>query len=164
MTVPTPFISSEMIVQPEWIDYNGHMNMAYYTLLFDRCADEAYAHLGFGAHYAATSGFTTYTGAFQIRYRRELHEGDRVRVHMQLLDHDDKRFHTWQELYHVDGWLAATGEALGLHVDQSGPKVAPFPPDIHERLAAMKKAHASLGNPAAAGRPIGIGRKIAARG
>lgn len=162
MTVPAPFISSVMIVQPEWIDYNGHMNMAYYTLLFDRCADEAYAYLGFGAEYAATSGFTTYTGSFQIRYRRELHEGDRVRVHLNLLDHDNSKFHTWQELYHEDGWLAATGEALGLHIDQAGPKVAPFPPDIYKRLAAMKKAHEPLGTPAAAGRPIGIKRKIAA--
>ncbi len=161
MTTPAPFVSSEMIVQPEWIDYNGHMNMAYYTLLFDRCADEAYAYMGFGAEYAATSGFTTYTGAFQIRYLRELHRGDRVRVHLHLLDHDDKKFHTWQELYHADGWLAATGEALGLHIDQNGPKVAPFPAEILARLEAMKAAHEPLGRPPEAGRPIGIRRKTA---
>ena len=26
-----PFVSSVMRVEPEWIDYNGHLNVAYYT-------------------------------------------------------------------------------------------------------------------------------------
>ena len=35
-----PFRSSVTLVRPEWIDYNGHMNMAYYGVLFDEAADE----------------------------------------------------------------------------------------------------------------------------
>ncbi|SIT76576.1 thioesterase family protein [Pontibaca methylaminivorans] len=154
---PAPAFSSEMVIEPAWIDYNGHLNMAYYSLLFDRGSEEIYGDLGLGAEYAAATGCTTFTGAIQIRYRRELHEGDRVRARLQLLDHDSKRFHFWQELYHVDGWLAATAETLGLHVDRSGPKVAPFPPEVSARLAAMKAAHDRLGWPAGAGKAIGIG-------
>ncbi|MDU9002604.1 thioesterase family protein [Sedimentitalea todarodis] len=153
-----PFMSSVMTVKPEWIDYNGHMNMAYYNVLFDTCADEAYELLGLGPDYARTKGFTTYTAEFHICYMRELHEGDRVRVSFQLVDHSDKSFHTYQELHHEDGWLAATGEALGLHIDMSGPKVAPFLPDVAEKFAAMAAAQADLPRPERAGRSIGIRR------
>lgn len=156
MSQAAPFMSSVMQVKPEWIDYNGHLNMAYYNVLFDLCADEAYELLGLGPDYARTRGFTSYTAEFHICYLRELHAGDRVRVSLQLVDHDEKRFHTYQELFHEDGWLAATGEALGLHIDMSGPRVAPFPPDVAAKFAAMAEAHAALPRPARAGRGIGI--------
>ena len=90
---------------------------------------------------------------------RELHLTDRVRCKFILLDHDEKRFHTYQELWHEDGWLAATGEALGLHIDTSGPRVAPFPPDIKANLEAMQAAHDTLPRPERAGRKIGLRRK-----
>jgi acyl-CoA thioester hydrolase len=159
MTIPTPFISSYMGVEEAWIDYNGHMNMAYYNVLFDRAADEVYPLLGFGPDYIQSRAHTTYTAEFHICYLRELHLGDRVRSTFQLLDHDAKRFHTYQELWHEDGWLAATGEALGLHIDTSGPRVAPFPEDIRANLAAMQTAHDALPRPDRAGRHIGIARK-----
>jgi len=159
MSAPAPFLSSVMTVEPDWIDYNGHMNMAYYNVLFDRCADEAYERLGFGPDYAKSRGLTTYTAEFHLCYVRELHEGDTVRVSFQLVDHDAKRFHTYQEIHHTDGWLAATGEALGLHIDMSGPKVAPFPDDVAARVRAMHAAHAALPRPERAGRRIGIARR-----
>ena len=46
-----PFVSSMMRVEPQWIDYNGHLNMAYYNVLFDRAVDEVYELLGIGADY-----------------------------------------------------------------------------------------------------------------
>jgi acyl-CoA thioester hydrolase len=147
-----------MQVRPEWIDFNGHLNMAYYNVLFDHCADEIYAILGFGPEYQKT-GCTTYTAEFHLCYLRELHEGDKVTVTLQVLDHDEKRFHTYQEIWHEDGWCAATGEGMTLHVDQSGPRVAAMPQEILERMAALQSAHAALGRPARAGRSIGISRK-----
>ncbi|TYB82920.1 thioesterase family protein [Maritimibacter fusiformis] len=154
-----PFVSSVMEVRPDWIDYNGHMNMAYYNVLFDKAADEFYDLIGFGADYARTRGFTTYTAEFHVCYVRELHLGDKVRVQSWLLDHDEKRFHTYQEIHHVDGWLSATGEAMGLHVDMSGPKVAPMPEDIALRLADFAAKHGHPDRPERAGRSIGIARK-----
>ena len=159
MSSAAPFMSSVLEVQPDWIDYNGHMNMAYYNVLFDRSADEVYEQLGLGPRYAETRRMTTYTAEFHICYVRELHLGDRVRCSFQLLDHDEKRFHTYQELWHEDGWLAATGESLALHIDMSGPRVAPFPPDIGDAVAAMRRDHAALPWPERAGRAIGIRRK-----
>jgi len=154
----TPHISSVMPVEPGWIDYNGHMNMAFYNMLFDRAGDAFYAVIGLGAEYAKARGFTTYTAEFHLRYLRELHLGDRVRVHSWLLDHDEKRFHTWQEIHHEDGWVAATGEALGLHIDMSGPKVAPFPADIAAGMDDFAARHGLPERPAGAGRSIGIPR------
>jgi acyl-CoA thioester hydrolase len=157
--IPTPFVSSLMDIEKEWIDYNGHLNMAYYNVLFDRCVDEAFLVLGMGPDYARDRRLTTYTAEFQVCYLRELHLGSRVRCTFQLLDHDEERFHTYQELRHEDGWIAATGESLGLHIDMSGPRVAPFPADIAANFDAMRQAHSALPRPERAGRAIGIPRK-----
>lgn len=148
-----------MTVKPEWIDYNGHLNMAYYNVLFDRCADEVYDLMGFGPEYHARTGNTTYVAEFHLAYVRELHENDPVTVTFQLIDHDAKRFHSFQEIRHQDGWLAATGEALTLHVDQSGPRVAPMPGDVLDKVAALAAAHAALPRPARVGASIGIKRR-----
>ncbi len=158
MPIPAPFQSSVKKVLPEWIDYNGHLNMAYYNVLFDTGVDEAYELLGFGPDYIERSGHTTFTAEFHLCYVRELHEGDAVRVSTQLIDYDEKRFHTYQELWHEDGWLAATGEAMGLHIDMSGPRVAPMPAAILAKLEEMHAAHATLPRPERVGRSIGIRR------
>lgn len=154
-----PHTSSTLTVKPEWIDYNGHLNMAYYNVLFDQAADEIYAEMGFGPSYQSATGNTTYTAEFHLSYVRELHVHDRVNVTFQMIDFDAKRFHSYQEIWHSDGWLAATGEAMTLHVDQSGPRVAPMPSDVYDKVAAVHAAHATLARPARAGASIGITRK-----
>lgn len=158
---PAPFVSRVMEVEKDWIDYNGHMNMAYYNVLFDRCSDEAFELMGMGPAYARTRKLTVYTAEVHVCYVRELHLGDRVTATFHLLDHDDKRLRHYQELFHVDGWLAATCEVLTLHIDMGGPKVAPFPPDVLAKVEALRTAHAALPMPERAGRSIGIKRKIA---
>ncbi len=159
-TVPQPanepFLSEPMEIEPGWIDFNGHLNMAYYTVLFDRGADQVYQLIGFGPDYAERRKLTTYTAEFHIRYLRELHLGDRVRVSFHLLAHDEKRFHGFQNLYHEDGWLAATAEGLTLHVDMTGPKVVPMPADILDSMGRMQAAHDTLPRPEGIGRRIGI--------
>lgn len=159
MTIPAPFTSSVMEVEPQWIDFNGHMNMAYYSVLFDRCADQAYGLMGFGPDYIRTRNLTTYTAEFHICYVRELHVGAKVRSTFRLIDFDAKRFHTYQEIWHEDGWLAATAESLALHIDMSGPRVCPMPADVLDKMAALKAAHDVLPRPERLGRSIGIPRK-----
>lgn len=154
----SPHISTEMEVKPDWIDYNGHMNMAYYNVLFDHAADEFYPIIGLGEDYAKTRQLTTYTAEFHICYLRELHLGQKVRVHSWILDYDEKRFHTFQEIHHPDGWIAATAEALGLHIDMTGPKVAPMPEDILSNFKNFADKHKPDTWPERAGRAIGIKR------
>lgn len=152
-------MSSLLEIEPDWIDFNDHLNMGYYTVLFDRAADEAFACLGFGPDYVAARNHTTFSAEFHTRYLRELKLGDRVRASFRLIDHDEKRFHAFQELYHEDGWLAATGEGLTLHVDLSGPRVAPMPDDILEQVRAMAAEHDRLPRPEGLGSRIGLRRK-----
>ena len=83
-----PFVSSVMRVEPAWIDYNGHLNMAYYNVLFDRCVDEAYELIGCGLAYLEQTRHSTFTAEVHIRYLQELHADDPVRVTFQLLDYD----------------------------------------------------------------------------
>lgn len=148
-----------MKVEPGWIDYNGHMNMAYYNVLFDRCCDQAYNELGIGEAYARERRLTTYTAEVHICYLRELHLGDRITCTFQIIDHDEKRIHAFQELYHVDGWISATAELLTLHIDMDGPRVTNFPADISEAINNMAAAHSLLPRPERAGRNIAIRRK-----
>lgn len=151
-----PYISEIKRVKPEWIDYNGHMNMAYYNVLFDNAADDFYPQLGFGEDYIKARNHTTYTAEFHICYLRELHLDAPVRIHSWLLNFDAKRFHTYQEIHHEDGWIAATGEALGLHIDMSGPRVAPFPEDIRQNLEKFAENTRPEVWPERAGRGISL--------
>jgi len=152
-----PFVSSVMRVEPGWIDYNGHLNMAYYNVLFDRAVDEAFDLLGCGLAYLKATNHSTFTAEAHVRYLRELQSGDPVRVTFQLLDYDAKRIHYFEELRHAeDGWLSATSENMTLHVDMAARKTAPFPDAIIARLARMKAAHAKLAIPDGAGRRIAM--------
>ncbi|SFL93927.1 thioesterase family protein [Shimia aestuarii] len=154
-----PFMSGFMEVEKDWIDYNGHLNMAYYNVLFDRGVDQIWDQLGFGPDYLERTGCTTFSAEFHICYVREVHLGDRLRASFQLLDHDDKSFHFYQELIHEDGWISATGEGLGLHIDQSGPRVAAMPEPILTNVKALRAAHATLPRPDRVGRQMGIRHK-----
>ena len=155
-----PFVSSVMKVEPAWIDYNGHLNMAYYNVLFDRCVDEAYELLGIGLDYLHTRKHSTFTAEAHVRYLREIREDDPVRVTFQLLDFDSKRVHYFQQLFHAtEGWMSATSENLTLHVDMAAKKVVPFPESALRTLGRMKAEHARLPRPEAAGRSIAMPAK-----
>lgn len=159
MSPTAPVLSSLQEIEKDWIDYNNHLNMGFYTVLFDRAVDEVYEAFGFGPAYIAARNCTTFSAEFHVRYLREIKLGDRVRVAFRLVDFDEKRLHTFQEMYHEDGWLAATGEGLTLHVDLSGPKVTGMPPEILSNVSAMAAQHASLPMPDGVGRSIGIRRQ-----
>ena len=159
-----PFVSSAMRVEPQWIDYNGHLNMAYYHVLFDRAVDEVFSLVGLTRDYFETRHASTFAAECHILYKRELTEGDTVRITAQLIAFDDKRLHYYLEMRHAnEGWLAATSENLSLHVDMISRKVTPFPADIFANIALMKAAHSMMPLPATIGRIIGMPRKSAIR-
>jgi acyl-CoA thioester hydrolase len=151
-----PFLSSVMQIEPQWIDYNGHLNMAYYNVMFDRAIDELWLRLGIGPGYMKQRHGSTFTAECHVRYLREIHLGDSVQVSVLLVAADAKRLHTFEELRHAaEGWLSATSENMTIHVDMTARRTAPFPPDIRARVEAVVGAHAAIA------RPEGIGRKIA---
>ncbi|MEW4458308.1 thioesterase family protein [Roseibium algicola] len=149
-----------MTVKDDWIDYNGHLNMAYYNVLFDTAVDEVFHRLGMGPDYVKTRGGSFFTAEVHVCYLRELSAGMKVIATLQLVDFDAKRAHLYQELRHAEeGWLSATSEQLSLHVDMNARKVAPWPEDIAANLTALSQAHASLPRPERAGRHIEIRKK-----
>ena len=147
-------------ILPEWTDQNGHMNVAYYVLAFDRATDTLYDGLGIGWSYLDRTARSTFTLAMNVDYVAEVFAGDNVRILSRLIDCDHKRVHYFHEMHHAaKGYLAATTEALSIHINMATRRSEPFPPDIQTRLAAMKSAHAAFPLPPQVGRKLGIRHK-----
>ena len=89
--IPAPYERFQGEVLPEWIDYNGHMNLAYYTVLFDQATDLLFDVLGLGLDYRRDTQMGTFVAETHNRYERELLVGARVRVATQIVAADDKR-------------------------------------------------------------------------
>jgi len=156
MDFPTPFACHTETVRPEWTDYNGHMNVAYYVLVFDHATDRLFDALGVGAAYRQTRELTLFAVESHILYVRELAAGAPVKVESRVLGVDGKRLHFAHEMLHgTEGWRAATIEFLAVHVDLTARRSVPFPPDRLEVIEAAAAAHAVL--PAA----DWVGRRVA---
>jgi acyl-CoA thioester hydrolase len=156
---PAPFDRYRGEVLPEWIDINGHMNLAYYTVLFDYATDLMFDVLDLGRRYRLETDHGTFVTETHNRYERELMVGDKVRVTIQILVADDKRLHLAHEMFRLDnGERAATQELLFLHVSLKERRVTPFPPALHARVHAAAAAHASLPRPDWVGRHVGAPR------
>ena len=162
--LPAPFTCSVMQIEPQWIDYNGHLNMAYYNVIMDRSIDELFAAMGMGPNYLKERNGSTMTAECHVRYVREVHLGDPLQVSAYVIAADDKRLHTFEELRHAtEGWVSATSENMTLHIDMNVRKVAPFPSDIAERVRAVAEAHARLPRPVGSGRRVEMPVKAAPR-
>ncbi len=146
-------------VQPDWVDYNGHMNVAYYVLVFDHATDALLDHIGLDDAHRDATGQSVFVAEAHITYEKEVMEGDRLRVTTQVLDSDTKRMHVFHRMY-VDGGaaLAATNELMILAVDLKDRRVAPMDAAVGAGLSALRDAHESLAAPPQAGRTIGIRR------
>lgn len=147
-------------VLPEWIDYNGHMNVAYYVLAFDHATDRFLDLLDVGADYIQRTNHSWFVLESHVTYQQEVLEGDPLRFTLRLVDFDAKRAHYLFTMYHaVEGYLAATSEQVGLHVDLTARRSAAFPDVVAARLAAIAEAQAPLERPTVVGRSIGLPRK-----
>ncbi|MBL4756838.1 MAG: thioesterase family protein [Rhizobiales bacterium] len=162
MTFEVPFTSSLQRVEKDWIDYNGHLNMAFYNVIFDRNIDQALELLGLGIDYLNQNNASYFTLEAHVTYLQELKLDAPLRVTLQLLDYDEKRLHCFQEIYHAeDNFLAATSENISLHVDMAIKKSAPFPQNILTRIESMHTAHRVLERKPQVGHVIGIPKKSA---
>ena len=155
MTIPAPFDQYEGEVSPEWIDANGHMNLAYYVVLFDYATDALFEAIGIGLKYKDATNHGTFVAETHNLYERELLVGERVRVATQILGSDGKRLHLVHEMFTLaGGHRAATQELMYLHIDLLARRVVPWLPEARERVAAAAAAHARLPRPDWAGRRI----------
>jgi|TARA_B110000444_G_scaffold246320_1_gene267738 acyl-CoA thioester hydrolase len=120
-------LSSQKIIK-DWIDYNGHMNVAYYLLIFDKFgADNLNTIFKMGEHSAKTTGMSTMMVETNITYNKELKFDDEVDINLIYFDHDKKRLQYKFEIIHKKmKYLASTFEALALYVDLNSRKVKEF--------------------------------------
>ena len=162
--IPTPFDEYRAEIRPEWIDYNGHMNVAYYVLVFDYATDVFWSYLGIGEEYLKRTNHSTFALESHVSYQGEVKLGDRVRVTSLLLGVDAKRLHFFHRMYHAEqGYLAATLESICLHVDLAARRGAPFPEERYALFQRVLAAHKSLGMPDEAGRRISMERRSPSR-
>lgn len=155
--LPGPFPCRVRQIEPHWIDHNGHLNMAWYNVILDDSVGDLYGPIGLGRNYLKQRNCSTMTAECHLRYLREVHLGDPLQVSILIVAADEKRIHFFEELRHAtEGWLSATSENISLHIDMSMRKVAPFPPDIAERIRAVAEAHARAPRSDAIGRCVAL--------
>lgn len=144
-------------IPSEWTDRNGHMNVAYYVVAFDRATDAFYDALDIGFSYLDRTQRSVFTIAMNVDYLGEVFPGENVRIVTRLIDCDHKRLHYFHEMHHATKPLiVATSELLAMHVNMSTRRSEPFPPGAQALLAQVKAAHAELPLPPQVGRKIGI--------
>jgi len=118
---------SNQIIKKEWTDYNNHMNMAYYVLVFDQIWEIILEKFKMGEQSAKTTNMSTMVVETHTTYNNEVKEGDEVEINLTFLDHDKKRLHFKMEMIEKSSKkIAATLEMLSLYIDLNQRKVAEF--------------------------------------
>lgn len=157
MNIDAPLSLWSETVLPAWCDYNGHMNVAYYLLIFDHATDALWDKIGLGPKYRDRTECSTFAVECHMNWIAEALEGDRLRCTTQLLGCDEKRMHYFHHMYHGgDGHLVATIELMSLHVDLGTRKVCPLPDPVQSELAAIRAAHQALAVPDQVGHVMGV--------
>ena len=131
-------------LQPDWIDYNGHLRDAYYVVALSSAVDEVMNHLGLDAAYRERTHCTLYTLELHIHYLHEIKATDELRVATSVLDYDAKRIQAACDFLcpRIDG-PAASADLMLMHVHQGEkPAGAPFPAEVAARLESLKASPA----------------------
>jgi acyl-CoA thioester hydrolase len=152
-----PLALHREVVLPEWIDYNGHMNVAFYVLAFDHATDAFLDRVGLGIDYRRRNDCSVFIVEAHVTYEREVGEGDALSFTTQVMGVDAKRMHLFHRMYLAgEEALVATNELMILHVDLGSRRTAALPATALESIEAIARAHADLPPPPQAGRVIAI--------
>ena len=118
---------ANQIIKKEWTDYNNHMNMAYYVLVFDQIWEIILEKFKMGEQSAKTTNMSTMVVETHTTYNNEVKEGDEVEINLSFFDHDKKRLHYKLEMIEKSSKkLSATLEMLSLYIDLNKRRVAEF--------------------------------------
>ena len=122
-------LKTEKVIK-EYTDYNNHLNVAYYVLIFDLAADVMLDNFKMGGESAKRDQKTTFVAEMHTIYNQEVRLGEEVETHLTYVNHDKKRIHYRLSMFHKEKkYLAATNEVISLYVDLSKRKVIEFDPD-----------------------------------
>jgi acyl-CoA thioester hydrolase len=155
--IEAPFATEGLKVLPEWIDSNGHLNIAFYLRLFDLGFDGTYERFGFLPDVTRDRNASGFAAELHMTFQRELMVHDEVRVTSQLIDFTPKRIRMFQMLYHAkSGELSATCEWMSLYIDMTKRRVTEMPALLAERLGRVLEVHSKLPQPQEIGRGISM--------
>ena len=170
------FLIYRGVVQGDWTDRNGHMNVVYYRRAFDQATQHMLTMIGLWDN--DNDHGSTFALEDHVTYQRELHPGCGFFVTYQLLDYSHKLVHAFLRLYgdssapadpdraHCsdlgkDPVLAATIEHIGCYVDMRYRRSAPMPAAYFALLGEISQRQGNMPDPAERGRVIGIRRRVA---
>lgn len=154
---------SDGFIDSAWIDINGHMNVAYYVLIFDRSVDDLWGEFGITDDFINETRGSTFAVESHVTWQRELVENDPYLVTTQILAYDSKRIHQFQRLYHgSEHYLAATAEWMNLFIDLNSRKVGTWPDHILAAIERFSERQIDLRLPDEAGRQMRIRNPLAA--
>ena len=124
------FLLNSQKILKEWTDYNQHMNLSYYILVFDNAAEVMLSKFQMGEQAAKNTNRSTMAVESHTFYKNEVKEGEEVDVFLTHVDHDKKRIHYRLEMYEkVKKTLSASTEVLSLYMDLGQRKVREFEPE-----------------------------------
>jgi acyl-CoA thioester hydrolase len=147
-------------VRPAWLDYNGHMNVAYYVLVCDHASDAVMDWLDLGRRYRERTGGSIFAVEAHLTYDSELRGGDPLVVESLALEGGPKKLRLFHRLLHAQtGVQAATKDVLLLHVDLASRRVVPWPAAGLARVEALVAAHGRLPRPPEVDRTVGAPRR-----
>lgn len=155
--IPAPFVGLTTEVKQEWIDYNGHLNAGYYSVIFDDSVTEFMEFIGLGRDLRDRERVTTFSIEGHITFEREIGLGEPIEIRSQLLGWDAKKIHYINFMHHrTEGWVAASNELMSMHISQETRRSAPMAQEVQDRLAAIEAVHARMPIPPQVGRVIGL--------
>jgi len=144
-------------VSPNWIDYNGHMNVAYYVMLFDWGIDKLKETVGIDLGYISREKRSTVALESRIAYLSEASLGEQLQVTSRVIDFDGKRVHYYQEM-HKDGQQTALSETLSISFDTARRRTCDFENTIARNYEILRDAQHTLPHPEWVARKISIRR------
>lgn len=157
--IDRPLKLYQCAVDPDWIDYNGHMTEASYLTAFGNASDELFRYIGIEEAYRA-AGHSFYTVETHLNYYKEAVQGEPLHITTQLLGLDEKRLHLFHTMTHgLTGALLATTEQMLVHVDMRAAAASPILPEVVTALKAILAAHQLMPIPQQVGRQMAIKKK-----
>ena len=154
----TPIILSEKIVLKEWIDYNGHMNVAFYTIAFDNSLDEFLENtLGIGETHALQNKQGPFVLQSHYHYLNEMSLDEKFNVRLLVVDCDEKKMHLCLDIFSIkQNKVIAVSETVLINVNLAIRKTEKYPIWAYNRLLKLKKTHQNGKFPSVLGKPIGL--------
>ncbi|MBI3158437.1 MAG: thioesterase family protein [Chloroflexi bacterium] len=154
-------VTAQAVIPTEYLDFLDHMNVMWYTHLFDLATWGFYDLFGFGEDYHRRSGCGSFALESHVRHLAEVRAGDGVKVYSRALARSEKVLHAMHFMAKTDGALAATLEYVGVHIDMGTRRSSPLPPEVAAGYDRLLAGHAALGwEPPVCG-AMGVGKKSA---